>query len=133
MTLRLIRSFQDWSVTLGITRIVGGDRHMPIYTLENPLRATHHDSLIPAGVYALKPYSSQRWPDVYQIMDVPGRTSILIHHGNFESDMTGCVLVGMGAGILRDQAAVLQSKQAMDYLRKILGKSEHSIEIINSF
>lgn len=130
MTLRLVRSFQDWSVTLGIVQILG-ERHLPIYSLENPLRATHQDSLIKAGLYTLRPYTSQRWPDVYELVSVPGRTSILIHHGNFESDTAGCILVGLGAGVLREQAAVLQSKQAMEYLRKILGRETHLIEVLD--
>lgn len=133
MKLVVVRAFQDWAVTLGMIQIQGF-KHDPIFTLENPLRQTPVDSLIPVGVYKLRPYTSQRWPDVYEIVGVPGRTSILIHAGNFESNTTGCVLVGMAAGILRGQAAVMQSRQAMDFLRKILGREEeHTLQIIDGW
>lgn len=130
MRLVLVRAFQDWSVTLGMIQI-RDIKHDPIFTLENPLRDTPIDSLIPAGVYRLKPYTSPRWPDVYEIVGVPGRTSILIHWGNFETDTTGCVIVGLAAGILQNRSAVMQSKQAMDYFRRLVGSQECELEVID--
>lgn len=132
MKLVLVRAFQDWSVTLGMLQIENV-RHDPVFTLENPLRSTPVDSLIPAGTYRLKPYSSPRWPNVYEVTGVPGRTSILMHHGNFESDTEGCILVGLAAGILRDQAAVMQSKQGMEFLRKMIGTQECDLQIIDGW
>ncbi len=128
MKMTLIRAFSDWSVTLGMIQI-DGLKHSPIFTLENPLRATSVDSLIPAGVYKCKHYDSAKYPDVFEICDVPGRTKILIHAGNFEGDTTGCVLVGLSAGILREQAAVMQSRQAMDLLRKLIGQGDFELEV----
>lgn len=128
----LIRAFQDWSVTLGMLQIEGV-KHAPIFTLENPKRDTKIDALIPAGVYTCKPYSSAKYPDVYEICDVPGRTYILIHAGNFEADTTGCVLVGLSAGVMKNQAAVMQSKQAMEELRKLIGDQEFTLRVVDVF
>lgn len=129
MKLILVRAFQDWTVTMGMLKLEGV-RHDPIFTLENPLRETSKDSLIPAGLYRLKPYTSPRWPDVYEIVNVPGRTHILLHWGNTEKDTTGCVIVGRSAGVLGKQPAVLQSIHAMDMVRKLIGRVECDIEII---
>ena len=132
MMITLIRAFQDWSVTLGMLQIEGV-KHAPIFTLENPKRDTHIDSLIPAGTYTCRPYSSEKYPDVYEICDVPGRTYILIHAGNFEADTTGCVLVGLSAGVMKNQAAVMQSRQAMDQLRKLIGDQEFTLQVVDVF
>jgi hypothetical protein len=128
LKLNLVRAFQDWSVTLGMLQIEG-ENHPPIFTLENPLRTTPIDSLIPVGLYGCRPYTSPRFPEVYEITGVPRRSSILIHPGNFEKDTAGCVLVGFSAGILKDQVAVMQSRQAMEFLRETLGHFEFLLEI----
>ena len=132
MKLTLVRAFQDVSVTLGMIQIEGV-KHAPIFSLENPKRDTKIDALIPAGVYTCKPYSSAKYPDVYEICDVPGRTYILIHAGNFEADTTGCVLVGLSAGILREKVAVMQSKQAMAELLKLIGRQEFTLQVVDVF
>lgn len=67
---------------------------------------------IPAGIYGLelKPVGTSRFDDtaiqimakhghgrhmgMIRLVDVPGRSEILIHWGNYYSDSTGCLLVG---------------------------------------
>lgn len=119
--VRMQRSFQDKRVTIGMLRVVGQE-HDPIYTLENPLR--DKDSCIPAGIYTCVPYTSSKHSDVYEVTDVPGRSYILFHSGNFESDTLGCILVGNISGILLNQPAVMDSKACMDRLKKLLGKND---------
>jgi len=51
-------------------------------------------SCIPAGVYTAKRYSSKNYKNTFEVENVPGRTYILIHIGNFKSDSEGCILVG---------------------------------------
>ena len=126
--LTLVRFFQDAKATLGALKLEG-IRHDPIFTLENPLRETPVDSLIPAGTYICRPYTSQRWPNTFEVMNVPGRTAILFHYGNFESDTLGCILVGLGAGIMQSQPAVMNSKAAMNLLRELVGGSEFELQI----
>ena len=130
MKVVLVRAFQDLAVTLGMLQIEGVN-HDPVFTLENPKRATPVDSLIPAGVYTCKPHHSERYPETYEITGVPGRTAILIHPGNFESHTTGCVLVGLSAGIMTNRVAVMQSKQAMIELRKLIGEQEFTLLVMD--
>lgn len=80
------------------------------------------DSCIPAGKYQCKPHNGAKYKDVWEITNVPGRTAILIHAGNFITDTRGCVLVG--DGFLRDEhmkiIGVSNSKATLNKLREIL-------------
>lgn len=51
-------------------------------------------SCIPIGVYKAMKHKSPTHGDCFWINEVPGRTEILIHSGNFYGDSTGCILVG---------------------------------------
>lgn len=72
------------------------------YTLE-PVNA------IPEGRYKLGWHSSPHLREVVPILlDVPGRSYILIHVGNTVKDTEGCILVGydrMGDTVLHSRAA----------------------------
>ncbi len=124
------RAFQDDKVTLGMIKIKN-IKHPPIYTLENPQRDTATDSCIPEGCYTCVPYSSVTHKDVYEVNDVPGRTYILFHSGNFESDTLGCILLGNSSGQLLLEPAVMESKACMDMFRKLIGKNEFKLTIRN--
>jgi hypothetical protein len=66
------------------------------YTLERPEAGNASNiSAIPAGVYpALLRYDhADRWR--IELRDVPGRTNVQIHIGNFPADTQGCILVGL--------------------------------------
>lgn len=63
-------------------------------TLEPPLTREKHPA-IPPGTYPLHWTLSPRlhtWTP--RLMDVPGRSGILIHAGNTIDDTEGCILVG---------------------------------------
>lgn len=115
---------------------------LSLYTAELPWRDNKRKlSRIPTGVYQCAPYSSAKYPDVYQVLDVPDREAILIHAGNWSgdklkglrSDVEGCILVGMSTGMLQGQYAVLQSKDAVKYLRKWAEKDQFELEIIEEW
>jgi hypothetical protein len=126
----LQRAWCDKRATLGILTVVGKE-HNPFFTLENPLRETNKDSRIPAGEYVCAPYSGAKFKDVYILKDVPDRTFILIHPGNFESDTEGCILVGKSAGSSVRGPAVFESKYALQDLKAILGKAEFKLKIFD--
>jgi len=89
-------------------------------TMEDPWRSNEQNvSCIPTGTYTCKPYSSVKFPNVWQLHDVPGRTLILIHAGNSHLDTNGCILVGQQFGQLNGLPAVLSSKKALDELRAL--------------
>ena len=126
----LIRAWQDDRATLGMLSIEGV-KHDPIFTLENPKRATSEDSLIPAGVYTCIPYSGTRYKDVYLVKDVPGRSAILFHWGNTERDTKGCILLGLIGGMMGPNPAVKQSKDAFALFSKLIGKQNFELRIID--
>jgi hypothetical protein len=103
--------------------------HAPIFTLENPKRKTKVDDRIPAGTYTCKPFSGAKYKNVYQVMDVPGRSAILLHHGNTEADTLGCILLGNRVGEINGQPAVLDSKNCFKRFRELIGASEFTLVV----
>lgn len=64
-------------------------------TLELPWKNNNTQvSCIPLGEYVVVKKWSQKFGNHLHILDVPGRTWILIHAGNYHTDILGCVLVG---------------------------------------
>jgi len=89
----------DRSATLG--RLIIDDTEL--YTLEPPWRDNEPCvSCIPEGTYPLQLRDSpivQRtsrgvYPEGWEITEVPNRTFIMFHVGNWVRDTEGCVLVG---------------------------------------
>ena len=60
---------------------------------DNPLTPKNESSCIPEGVYQVKKYSSNKFPDHWEITNVPNRSAILFHKGNWVSEIFGCVIV----------------------------------------
>jgi hypothetical protein len=81
------------------------------FVLEPPVNANKQDiSCIPAGVYKYKKYSSQKYGCIcLAIYDVPGRTNVKMHYGNYPSDTEGCLLVGLSI----DNKIVMNSRKAL--------------------
>ena len=115
------------------------------HLLELPDRGNQCNlSCILAGVYQVRylPRSgSGRYRDVYHLQDVPGRTGILIHAGNFagdrqqgfRTDSCGCLLpasrLGRLAAASGTQLAGLGSRTAMRTLHDVIGKQDFSLNI----
>lgn len=51
-------------------------------------------SCIPTGEYKVTPRKSAKYGSHFLVNDVPNRSYILIHHGNYHKDILGCILVG---------------------------------------
>lgn len=125
------RSYMSSDVTLGILKIKDVD-HPPIYTLENPwLSNKPYISCIPEDSYLCTKFNGMKYKDVWEVQGVTNRSSILIHHGNTEDNTQGCILVGLSAGELNGQPAVLQSRDAMDLLRSLIGSKDFALNIFN--
>lgn len=87
------------------------------YTIERPwLNNKPFKSCIPEGIYNCSSYTSERFPDVWEVLAVPNRTHILIHVGNYVTDVVGCIAVGTTCS----KTAVYNSKLALDYMRDAL-------------
>lgn len=118
------RGYEKDHVTLGMLQIEGVE-HDPIYTLENPWKNNKpYISSIPKGEYIANHYNGTKYKNVFEIVPVEGRSAILIHHGNYERDTMGCILVGLSSGMMNGEPAVMNSRKAMDYLRHLLGDDE---------
>lgn len=102
MAIKLIlsRKYQS-NETLGTYLVMDGtDILFQCHCLELPQLGNQHDvSCIPEGIYNVIKYSYVGHPNVFYIQDVPDRTGIMIHIGNFATgthvDTHGCQLPGM--------------------------------------
>lgn len=128
MKVTIKRTQHLQNATIGIMTLEGFKTDA-IYTLENPKRTTELDSRIPAGNYNCKPYSGNKYKDVYIVENVPNRTAILIHWGNTEKDTLGCILIGNKIGKIGTEPAVLESKRCFERFRSLIGKNEFILEI----
>lgn len=94
-----------------------------VYTLELPwLDNQRRVSCIPEGEYEVIKHHSPRFKKSFWVQDVPDRSEILIHKGNYYTDILGCILVGLGfKDINRDGLKdVTSSKKAVALLWDVL-------------
>lgn len=103
------------------------------------------ESCVPDGVYKLIPHDGTKFKNVwalvnpklgvyYQPGDIPagqkfGRSAILIHAGNTVADIMGCIAVGRRAGWELGKPFVYESGAAVNDLRLLLGRGEHTLTI----
>lgn len=99
----------------GTVGVIMVDGRVICYTLELPWKDnTRNLSCIPDGEYNISlEYSNKYGLDLWELKDVPGRSEIKIHPGNYLRDILGCVLVGSGIGYDGEgNRAVLNSRKA---------------------
>lgn len=95
----LTRKKSDTKQTIGELRT--GDGQFGCNTLELPdLGNQHNISCIPKGTYhCVWAYMNDLKEWHYQLQNVPNRSGIFIHEGNYFSNTNGCILLG---GLLAD-------------------------------
>lgn len=123
----IIRDMPTPRATLGRLHVNGA--HC-CFTLEPPWRGNARDvSCIPAGTYKGKVLPSPKFKrDLPELLDVPGRSQILIHAGNTTRDTLGCILVGLARDA--DAARVNDSRLALtDLFKALAGHREFWINI----
>ncbi len=116
-------------ITYGV--FIDGDSGLPIcVSLELPWKGNQTSiSCIPNGTYYAKPYSSDKFSDCIAVIDVPGRSDILIHVGNYLTDTYGCILPGASFGEISGELAVLSSKQSLKLLQKVVENKAFLLEL----
>lgn len=115
---RLIRSILSDKGCFGILAV---DKIPLCVTCEDPWNENKPKiSCIPAGIYRCMKHNGPKYKDVWEITNVPKRTSILIHAGNSIADTQGCVLVGKGFALFNGMPAITESRQTIEYLRRVL-------------
>jgi hypothetical protein len=96
-TLTIRRSIETDKNILGFATLTNS-RSKIIFncvTLELPFLSNKKKvSAIPAGTYRAIKTKSNSKGEVLLIKQVPNRSSILVHVGNYSKDTLGCVLVG---------------------------------------
>lgn len=105
--MKLQRFYMGKEYTQGVLIVAG---HM-FYTLERPwLNNKKNVSCIPEGRYPIYVFKHYRWGDIIGLKNVPGRTEILFHPGNYVKDTKGCILPGMscGRGYVNNSSIALQ-------------------------
>lgn len=114
------------------------DGELFCYTLELPDRNNQRSiSRIPAGSYKAFYLRHSALGHCYHLHDVPNRSSILIHKGNwagdvskgYRSDVEGCILVGREHAELAEQTAVTSSTSTMLSLIERLDKEDIIVNV----
>jgi len=99
MKVIISRSYNK-NETLGSLMIMQGERNsFTCKTIELPFRDNQHNtSCIPEGAYKVMKVKRPNGDDAFLLLDVPGRSNILIHKGNYAAgnhvDTLGCILPG---------------------------------------
>ena len=79
-------------------------------------------SCIPLGTYKARKHTSPRFGKSLWLQDVPNRSEILIHRGNFYTDILGCILIGKNLADINNDGVIdlTQSVKAINELMSYL-------------
>jgi len=109
------------------------------YTLELPWRDNQRSiSCIPPGEYKVIQRASPKYGKIYWVTEVPNRSYILIHSGNYAGDVSkgykthvnGCILLGQKMGTLSGQKAVLNSRVTVNKFMNQTGMQPLKLKIM---
>jgi len=102
-------------------------------TLERPWKDNKPNiSMIPEGKYLCKwTYSLRFLKYTYELQNVPGRSGIRIHSGNFFFDVEGCILLGSDLTDINSdgQLDVTDSRKTISSFETLMGKNDFILEI----
>lgn len=98
-------------------------------------------SCVPAASYLCKRVDSPKFGDTFELVDVPGRTHVLLHALNTEEGTQGCIGLAVRLGVLhvRDEdsremvwkLAGLSSRVAFKaWMRSMVGIDEFTLHIV---
>lgn len=103
------------------------------YTLELPdLNNAQNISCIPKGTYTVKWTFSPRFLKyTYEVQNVPNRSGIRIHAGNYYKDFNGCIGLGSSVSDINGDKIddITNSKVTIEKFEKLLNKREFVLEI----
>lgn len=114
-------------VTIGILEI----NSIPtLITLERPWKENKAKiSCIPEGQYLCKRVVSPHFGETFEVTNVPERSYILFHKGNFVEDSKGCIILGNSFGT-GDVPFVKESKKAFEiFMETFRNKKEFQLNI----
>jgi hypothetical protein len=131
--LRIIRKYKLGGTTGDIVFPCGTvlkSLELPWLNNQPKIEGVQDGSCIPEGLYPVRIRTSPlitrltkgKYTQGYEICDVPKRTFIMFHQGNFIKDSDGCVLTGMTAGTHEGLPAVWSSASAFDIFMDLMAK-----------
>jgi hypothetical protein len=125
----ITRKVDDGVQTLGEIQVGNWVRK----TLERPWQNNLPNiSCIPKGTYQCRySFSPKFLKYTYEILNVPKRSGIRIHSGNYFFQIQGCILLGTSySDINKDgKVDVLNSKSTINALEALLGKKPFTLVI----
>lgn len=96
-------------------------------TLEPPWKNNARYTAIPEGIYEVVMDYSPKFKRVLPLlMNVPGRSSVRIHRGNYPKDTQGCFLVGENTKV----GAVLNSTKYEQRICKLVSEAKARKEMV---
>lgn len=104
-------------------------------TLELPwLNNQRNISCIPEGKYHAQKHISPKFGKSIWITDVPDRSEILIHVGNYKSDLLGCIAVGEAFKDINEDGNldVINSRKTIESLHDLLPDGTFNITITST-
>lgn len=118
MRVDLLRVGQSNRGTFGVLRV----GQVPFaLTLERPWEDNAQNvSCIPAGRYRCRKIRSPRFGNTYEVCDVPSRTHVLFHKGNYMYDTQGCILIGEEYSGTWDKPFIASSERGVLEFMKLL-------------
>jgi len=125
MKLIITRYQSDQKQTIGSAELCKNDGSLIAnwHSLELPnLGNQRRISRIPQGKYKARKHNSPKFGISLWLQDVPNRTAILIHKGNYHTDILGCILLGKGLSDINKDGFVdvTQSTAAVKELMNLL-------------
>lgn len=109
---------------------------LPRYAGNKDIPNEKRTDCIPEGEYQCSLRNSPKFGTTYEVKDVPDRSYILIHKGNWcgekpkwKSDVEGCIIVGEKFGYLANQKAVLSSSSAFKKFMGIMNGEDFKLTI----
>lgn len=102
-------------------------------TLERPWKDNQKNiSCIPKGTYKVEwTFSPKLLKYTYEVFNVPNRTGIRLHPGNFFFDVDGCILLGNGFQDLNKDGKldILNSRVTMQKFEEAMGKKPFELTV----
>lgn len=139
MNLKLIRYHRTPSVTIG--KLIAEDDTFKCATIERPWKDNQKTiSCIPTGLYTVElgmyyggdgVGGKQDYP-AYELRNVPNRTEIKIHIGNYVRNVIGCIALGLKPDLAFP--AVWSSQRAYQmFMQFMFGVDSFSLEVRNAY